>query len=65
MLESAANTWLAKHNKTIPALEVLHRRALETLNDKTATISDLADIVAPDSCMSISLYHQVSSLHNE
>jgi hypothetical protein len=31
MLESAAKTWLAKHNKTIPALDILHHRALETL----------------------------------
>jgi HD-like signal output (HDOD) protein len=61
MLESAAKTWLAKHNKTIPALDILHHRALETLNDKTATISDLAVIITLDPGMSISLYHQVNS----
>jgi len=64
MLESAAKTWLAKPNKMIPALDILHRRALETLNDKTATFSDLAVIITLDPGMSISLYHQVNSLHD-
>jgi len=60
MLHSAAKTWLAKHNRMIPALDTMHHRALATLNDKTATFSDLADIITLDPGMSISLYHQVN-----
>jgi hypothetical protein len=60
MTEKAASSWLSSHHEVVPALEIYHRQALETLEDHTKTIRDLADIIALDPGMSISLYHEVN-----
>ena len=60
MTEHAARAWLAAHHKIMPALEVFHRQALETLEDHSKTIRDLAAIIALDPGMSVSLYHEVN-----
>jgi hypothetical protein len=61
MSERAARTWLSSHHDVIPALEVLHRQALETLEDQSKTVGDLAAIIALDPGMSVSLYHEVNA----
>jgi len=61
MTEQAASSWLSSHHEIVPALEIFHRRALETLEDHTKTIRDLADIISLDPGMSVSLYHEVNS----
>ena len=60
MSEKAASSWLSSHHEVVPALEIYHRQALETLEDRSKTIRDLADIIALDPGMSISLYHEVN-----
>ena len=60
MSERAAQSWLSSHHEFIPALEVFHHQALETLENHSKTVSDLADIIALDPGMSISLYHEVN-----
>ena len=57
MTEQAARSWLSSHHEIVPALEIFHRQALETLEDHTKTIRDLADIISLDPGMSVSLYH--------
>ena len=61
MSEESARRWLSTHHDIIPALEVNHRRALEVLRDHHGTRNDLADVIARDPGMSVSLYHQVNS----
>ncbi len=61
MTETAARTWLSSHHDIIPALEVNHRRALETLEDHARTLRDLADVIVLDPGMSVSLYHEVNA----
>jgi len=61
MSERAARTWLSSHHNVIPALETHHRQALQTLEDHSKTVGDLAAIIALDPGMSISLYHEVNS----
>jgi HD-like signal output (HDOD) protein len=61
MSERAARTWLSSHHDVIPALQVLHRHALETLEDQSKTVGDLASIIALDPGMSVSLYHEVNA----
>lgn len=61
MSEQAARTWLSSHHDVIPALEVLHRQALETLEDQNKTVGDLAAIIALDPGMSVTLYHEVNA----
>jgi hypothetical protein len=61
MTESAARTWLSSHHDIIPALEVLHARALEILEDHTKTLRDLAEVIVLDPGMSVSLYHEVNN----
>jgi len=61
MSERAARTWLSSHHNVIPALETHHRQALQTLDDHSKTVGDLAAVIALDPGMSISLYHEVNS----
>lgn len=61
MTEQAARSWLTDHHEILPALEVFHRQALETLEDHAKTVRDLADIIALDPGLSVSLYHEVNS----
>ena len=61
MSERAARTWLSSHHDVIPALETYHRQALQTLEDHSKTVGDLATVIALDPGMSISLYHEVNS----
>ena len=61
MTEQAARSWLTEHHEFLPALEVFHRRALETLEDHNKTVRDLADIIVLDPGLSVSLYHEVNS----
>jgi HD-like signal output (HDOD) protein len=60
MSDQAARSWLSTHHDSIPALEVFHRQALETLTDHSHSLHDLADIIALDPGMSLSLYHEVN-----
>jgi HD-like signal output (HDOD) protein len=52
---------LSSHHDVIPALETHHRQALQTLEDHSKTVGDLATVIALDPGMSISLYHEVNS----
>jgi hypothetical protein len=61
MTEQAARSWLSSHHEIVPALEIFHLQALETLEDHTKTIRDLADIISLDPGMSVSLYHEVNA----
>ncbi len=61
MSEQAARSWLSTHHDIIPAVEVYHRQALAILEDHTKTVRDLADVVALDPGMSVSVYHEVNS----
>ena len=61
MPESAAQSWLSEHDGHIPALDVYHQQALEALEHEASTLAQLADIIALDPGMSISLYRQVNS----
>ena len=60
MSEQTARSWLSTHHAIIPALEVFYHQALKTLQDHSKTVADLADIIALDPGMSISLYHEVN-----
>jgi len=60
MTEQAAKSWLSDHHEIVPALEIFHRQALEILEDHSKTVRDLADIIALDPGMSVSLYHEVN-----
>ena len=60
MSQQAVRSWLSSHHEIIPALEVFHRQALETLEDHGKTLRDLANIIALDPGMSVSLYHEVN-----
>ncbi len=60
MSDRAAKTWLSSHKKPVPALDFLHQKALETLKSKTATLSDLADIISLDPGMSIGLFEKMN-----
>ena len=60
MIEDKAGRWLSSHHDIIPALEIHHHNALETLADQGKTLRDLADIIALDPGMSVSLYHEVN-----
>lgn len=61
MSEQAARSWLAKHSQVIPALQVHHRRALDIIEDRSKTLRDLADVVAVDPGLSITLLHEVNN----
>ena len=61
MSERAAQAWLSSHHSVIPALEIHHRQALQTLEDHSKTVGDLAAVIMLDPGMSISLYHEVNS----
>lgn len=61
MTEHAARAWLSSHHDIIPALEVQHRKARDILEDHSKTLGDLADVIALDPGMSISLLHEVSA----
>ncbi len=61
MTEATARTWLSSHHDIIPALEVHHRRALDLLEDHTKTLRDLAETIALDPGMTVSLYHEVNN----
>ena len=66
MSQQAAQSWLSSHQNSIPALEIHHRQALQTLEDHSKTVQDLAEIIALDPGMSISLYQQVNGkLHSD
>ena len=60
MSEDKARSWLSSHHDIIPALEIHHRNALAALADHDKTVRDLADIIALDPGMSVSLYHEVN-----
>ena len=60
MSEGTARTWLSQHHDIIPALEIHHRRALQLLRDRSGTLRDLADVIALDPGMSLSLYHELN-----
>lgn len=64
MSDSAAKTWLSSHKKPVPALDIFHQKALETLKSKTASLSDLADIISLDPGMSITLFEKMNAKRN-
>jgi len=61
MSDRTAKAWLSSHKKPVPALNEFHKKALETLNSKTATLSDLADITSFDPGMSIALFEKMNA----
>ena len=61
MSDSAAKAWLSSHNKPVPALDIFHQNALETLDNETAPLADLADIISLDPGMSIALFEKVNA----
>jgi len=61
MTEQAARGWLSSRPEILPALEIHHRDAVETLHDQRKTVADLARIISLDPGMSISLYREVNS----
>jgi hypothetical protein len=65
MSDRTAKAWLSSHKKPVPALNVFHKKALETLNSKTATLSDLADITSFDPGMSIALFEKMNAKRTE
>lgn len=60
MTAEAAQNWLSDHRQPLPALEIHHRRALAILENHTSTVSDLADVIALDPGMSVSVYREVN-----
>lgn len=64
MSDSTAKSWLLSHKKPVPALDILHEKALETLESETASLSDLADIIALDPGMSIALFEKMNAKRN-
>ncbi len=60
MTAEAAQAWLSAHPQPLPALEIHHRRALAILENHTKTVGDLADVIALDPGMSVSLYREVN-----
>ncbi len=60
MTDSRAQSWLSSRHDVIPALEIHHSRALAILENHTRTVRDLADIIALDPGMSVSLYQEVN-----
>lgn len=64
MSDSNAKTWLSSHKKSLPALDIFHQKALETLNIKTSSLSDLADIISLDPGMSIALFEKMNAKRN-
>lgn len=61
MSDSAAKVWLLSHNKPLPALDIYHQKALEILTRKTASLSDLADIISLDPGISITLFNKMNA----
>ena len=61
MTAEAAQAWLSAHPQTLPALELHHRRALAILQNPARTVGDLADVIALDPGMSVSLYREVNA----
>ena len=60
MTAEPAQTWLSAHRQPLPALEIHHRQALAILENHTSTVSDLADVIALDPGMSVSVYREVN-----
>ncbi len=60
MSASEAKSWLRDKANLIPAIDIYHRQALDALHNDTTPLSDLADIIALDPGMSISLYNQIN-----
>jgi HD-like signal output (HDOD) protein len=60
MSESEAKIWLRDHGGLIPALDTYHQQARGVLESETASRADLANIIALDPGMSISLFNQTN-----
>lgn len=60
MSEREAKTWLRDHGGLIPALDTYHQQARDVLHSETASRTDLANIIALDPGMSISLLNQIN-----
>ncbi len=60
MTAEAAQAWLSAHQQPLPALEIHQRQALAILENRTSTVGDLADVIALDPGMSVSLYREVN-----
>jgi hypothetical protein len=61
MSDMAAKAWLSSHKKPVPALNAFHKKALETLNIKTATLSALANITSFDPGMNIAPFEKMNA----
>ncbi len=61
MTAEAAQTWLSARPHTLPAIELHHRQAMAILENHAKTVSDLADVIALDPGMSVSVYREVNS----
>jgi hypothetical protein len=61
MSDRTTKAWLSSHEKPVPALNAFHKKALETLNSATATLSALANITSFDPGMSIVLFEKMNA----
>ncbi len=60
MSEYAARSWLDLHKGDIPAFDVHKRQAIDILENPHKRLADLADVLALDPGMSVSLYQQAN-----
>ena len=60
MTAEAAQAWLSAHPQPLPALGIRHRQALAILENHATTVADLADVIALDPGMSVSVYREVN-----
>ena len=60
MTAEAAQNWLSARQQPLPALEIHHRQALAILENHAKTVSDLADVIALDPGLSVSVYAEVN-----
>ena len=64
MSEDKAQRWLENHPFSLPAVDALHRQAVETLRSRVSSLGDLADVIALDPGMTVALFRQVNSQLN-
>ena len=60
MSEQAAQSWLSSHPGPLPALDLLQQQAVRVYENPNRALGDLAEIIALDPGMSVTLYQQVN-----
>ncbi len=61
MAEDKAQRWLDNHPFSLPAVDVLQQQAQKVLRGRLSSLAELADAIALDPGMTVSLFHQVNS----